>query len=153
MNRTFTLADLEMLIDRYGSDPHAWPRGTSDSVNTLVAQDPRARMLLKVTRSLDEDLAAIAAPAPADAALVGRVLQTVRERQRNDIMSWSTLFTPVRMAAFAGAAVGCIALGATLGLVIDNTSTQSYASQGEEVALLVLGVGEDGTVFGDGDSL
>jgi len=152
MNRTFTLADLEALIDRCGSDPHDWPRGTADSVNALVARDDRARRLLETARALDADLGAIAAPAATDAALVGRVLQTVRERQRGDMTSLATLFTPVRMAAFAGAAVGCIALGATLGLVIDQTATQSY-SQGEEVALLVLGVGEDGTGFGEGDSL
>lgn len=152
MSRTLTLADLEALIDRYGSDPHGWPRGTADSVNALAERDARARDLLKTSRALEADLAEIAAPAPADAALVGRVLQTIRDRQRGDGVSLMTLFTPVRMAAFAGAAVGCIALGATLGLVIDDTSTQSY-SQGEEVALLVLGVGDDSSAFGEGDSL
>jgi hypothetical protein len=137
------------LIDRYGSDAHAWPRGTAESVSALVARDHAARRLLDASRSLDADLRALAAPTPVHSAMVGRILDGVRERKA--ATPGFSLFTPVRMAAFACAAVGCIALGATLGLVLDDPSVQSY-SQGEEVAVLVLGVGQDDG-FSTGDSL
>jgi len=149
MSRTFTLADLEALIDRYGSDAHAWPRGTAESVSALVARDDAARRLLDASRSLDADLRTLAAPTPVHSAMVGRILDGVRERK--SATPGFSLFTPVRMAAFACAAVGCVALGATLGLVLDDPSVPSY-SQGEEVAVLVLGVGQDDG-FSTGDSL
>ena len=149
MSRPFTLADLEALIDRYGSDAHAWPRGTAESVSALVARDDRARRLLDASRTLDADLRSLVAPSPVHSATVGRILAGVRERQSAG--PGFHLFTPARMAAFACVAVGCIALGATLGLVIDRQSGQSW-SQGEDVAVLVLGVGQDDG-FAAGDSL
>lgn len=149
MSRQFTLADLEALIDRYGSDAHAWPRGTADSVSALVARDAAARRLLDASRSLDADLRTLATPTPVHSAMVGRILEGVRERRSST--PGFNLFTPVRMAAFACAAVGCIALGATLGLLVDDPTLQSY-SQGEDVAVLVLGVGQDDG-FSGGDSL
>ncbi|MGX1096964.1 hypothetical protein [Amorphus sp. MBR-141] len=149
MNRTFTLADLEALLDRYGSDAHAWPRGTAESVGALVARDDKARRLLAASRSLDADLRILTTPSPVHSATVGRILEGVRERRAPQAAI--RLFTPVRMAAFAFAAVGCIALGATLGLVIDQQPGQSY-SQGEDVAVLVLGVDQDDG-FSTGDSL
>lgn len=144
-----TLPDLETLLDRFGADPHAWPRGTADQVAKLCAEDPAARALLETSRALEADLSELTQAEPADAALIGRVLSGVRER-RAARASLGAFFTPVRMAAFAGAMVGCIALGATLGLMIEQSSQSQ--SQGEEVASLVLGVGSDFT-FETEDSL
>ncbi|MEW5421538.1 hypothetical protein [Amorphus sp. 3PC139-8] len=139
----FTLSDLEALLDRYGADPHAWPRGSADRVTKLCADDAAARALMEASRALDADLAALTRAEPADAALIGRVLSSVRDRRAAGT-SLMAFFTPVRMAALAGAMVGCIALGATLGLMVDQSS-QSSQFQGEEVASLVLGVGSDFT--------
>ena len=144
-----SLAEREGLIGRYGSGGQGWPRGTGESGGALVARDHAARRLLDASRSLDADLRTLAAPSPVHSAMVGRILDGVRERK--SATPGFSLFTPVRMAAFACAAVGCIALGATLGLVLDDPSVQSY-SQGEEVAVLVLGVGQDDG-FSTGGSL
>lgn len=147
MSRTFTLAELEALIDRYGSDAHAWPRGSAESVGALVARDDRARRLLDASRSLDADLRTLAAPTPVHSAMVGRIVNGVRER--HSPAPGFHFFTPVRMAAFAFAAVGCVTLGATLGLVLGEQPGQSYS---QDVAVLVLGVGQDDG-FSTGDSL
>lgn len=145
-----TLAELEALLDRHGSEPHGWPRGSADRVAELCARDPEAQALLETVRALDHELAAVAAAKPADSAMIGRVLASVRERRASD--SFSLWLTPVRMAAFAGAAVLCMALGATLGLMIDQSGQSTAQLQGDEVASLVLGVGDDWT-FGTGESL
>lgn len=142
-----TVAELEALLDRHGPDPHDWPRGSADRVDALCAHDPVARNVLASARALDADLGALVAPKPADSALIGRVLSSVRARRAD--ASPALFLTPARMAAFAGIAVGFVALGATLGLMIEQPVQSTV--QSEEVAILMLGIGDD-LGLGSGDS-
>src|SRR5262245_48797677 len=74
-NNGMTRADLERLLDVYGSDRSRWPVDCRASAGQLVARDRAARQLLSEAQALDRVLERAPLPSLArEAALADRIV-------------------------------------------------------------------------------
>lgn len=133
------------LLDRHGAEPARWPADRAAAAQALLVEDAGARADLATARRLEALVGHAVAPAPVDAATVGRVLARARgDRHRREHV---VRFTP--RFAFAGVTglVLCLAVGVALGLVVPGPVADP--DQGDEIAVIMLG-GDDGeTLPGD----
>lgn len=127
------------FLDCYGADPAGWPDEAREPVRTTLAASPSAQRALERAGALEETLAAIAAPQPLDAALVGRIVSGLHgakpHRERQLRLGFS------RRLAVAGvwSLLLCAVLGVGLGLLIPGPAGSDGTEAGPEVAILVLG--------------
>lgn len=138
-----TREEFAALLDRFGAEPSGWPAEHVDAARALVAADAVARSELAAARRVAEMVGRAAAPAPVDAALVGRVLARVNgdRRSRENVVRLTPRF------AFAGVTglVLCLAVGVAIGLVVPGP----VVDPGDEIAVILLGVDESETLPGD----
>jgi hypothetical protein len=80
---TMTYADLERLLEVYGSDRTRWPVEARASAGQLAARDAAARQLLREAEALDRVLERAPLPSLAmEAALAERILAAARRSPR-----------------------------------------------------------------------
>jgi len=82
-NTPMTLAELERLLDVYGSERTRWPAEARAGAGQLVARDRAARRLLAEAEALDRVLERAPLPSLAkEAALAERILAAARRSPR-----------------------------------------------------------------------
>ena len=82
-NNSMTHADLERLLDVYGSDRSRWPVEARAGAGQLVARDRAARRLLGEAEALDRVLERAPLPSLArEAALVERIVAAAQRSPR-----------------------------------------------------------------------
>jgi hypothetical protein len=102
------------------------------AAEALVQRDAAAARLLDQARRTDAALAAVAEPAPLDAATVGSILAGIRGDRHREIMVRPT----PRLAVWSGAAmVVFLAIGFAIGVAIPASDS------GDALAGLVFGAG------------
>lgn len=134
------IGDLQLALDRYGSDFARWPAAKRAEAEAIFAANPHAATLLATARRLDRALAATMAPMELDAAFVGHIVAHVGERAHHDV---AVRPTP-RLFAWAGAAVVAFLItGFAAGLALP-------ASEGEDAfAGLMFGSSASADTVGD----
>ncbi len=121
--RQMNMGDLQLALDRYGSDFARWPAAERGEAEAMFAANPHAATLLATARRLDRAVEAAMTPMDLDSAFVGRIVAHVGERAHHDV---AVRPTP-RLFAWAGAAVFAFLItGFAAGLALP-------ASQGEDV--------------------
>lgn len=82
-NNNMTLADLERLLDVYGSDRSRWPVEARAGAGHLAARDKEARRLLDEAEALDRILERAPMPSLArEAALADRIVAAAQRSPR-----------------------------------------------------------------------
>jgi hypothetical protein len=120
------MGDLQLALDRYGSDFARWPAAERAEAEAIFAVNPHAATLLATQRRLDRVIAAAMAPIPVDAALVGRIVARAGERPHHDV---TVRATPRFVAWVSAAMVTFLVGGYTAGVAMPATQTDdSYAS-------------------------
>ncbi len=110
-----TMGDLQLSLDRYGSDFARWPTAERAQAEAIFAANPHAATLLATARRLDRARAATMKPMELDAAFVGRVVTHVGERAHHDVAVQPT----PRFAAWVGVvAVAFLVTGFAAGLAL-----------------------------------
>jgi hypothetical protein len=144
--RDMTRETFADLLDRRGANLAVWPAEERAAAESLLARDPAARAELAAAARLATLLARAAAPAPADAAFVGRVLARVHgERQpRQGVLRFTPRF------AFTGATglALCLVVGLALGLIAP-VPVDDGLDDGDDIAVLVLGMDDGDGLPGD----
>ena len=119
--RKMTNEQLQIFLDRHGSDPERWPQSKRAEVEWLVAHSAEARAVFELAQKLDAALARHAAARAAADAAIERVLTRLEAplpRQQASLwrlppvlLDWQ--FAPAwpRMAALACCAVLGFAIG------------------------------------------
>jgi hypothetical protein len=126
--------DLQLALDRYGSDFARWPAAERAQAEAIFAANAHAATLLATARRLDRAITAAMEPMALDAAFVGRIVAHVGERAHHDV---AVRATP-RLFAWAGVAVVAFLItGFAAGLALP-------ASQGEDAFA--------GLMFGNSDT-
>ncbi len=138
------MGDLQLALDRYGSDFARWPSAERAEAEAIFATNPHAATLLATSRRLDLAIAAAMQPMPLDAAFVGRIVAHIGERTHHDV---AVKATP-RLYAWAGAAMAVFLItGFAAGLALPT-------SQGEDAfAGLMFGSVDNDTTATDTGSL
>ena len=134
------MGDLQLALDRYGSDFARWPAAERAEAEAHFAANPHAATLLATARRLDRAVASTMTPMNLDAAFVGRIVAHVGERAHHDV---AVRATP-RLFAWAGAAVvAFLVTGFAAGLALP-------ATQGEDAfAGLMFGSSASADTVGD----
>jgi anti-sigma factor RsiW len=133
------LARFEALLDAYGAVPRRWPADRRAWAEALLARSPEAQLLHAAAARLDGLLDA-AAPEPAPAHLIGRVLASApsaapRAAQRK---GWfGGLFKPAAGLAFA--AVLGLALG---GIVSPFDGSSGEFADADSISLAIVDLPE-----------
>jgi hypothetical protein len=141
-----TMGELQIALDRYGSDLARWPAAERADAEAIFAQNPHAATLLATQRRLDAAITAIMTPMPVDAATVGRIVAHVGERAHHDV---AVKATP-RLFAWVGAAVVMFLVsGFAAGVALPTTTAQSDDSY----ASLMFGGLDDSTTATDSGSV
>lgn len=82
-SNTMTIAELEQLLDVYGSDRTRWPVEARANAGHLVARDRAARRLLAEAEALDRALERAPLPTLAqEAAMAERIVAAARRTPR-----------------------------------------------------------------------
>jgi hypothetical protein len=125
MEATMTREEFETALDRYGGDLSRWPPAVRTEAEKLTASDLQAAAALRAAQKLDALVTEIAAPTPADAALIGRIVSHNHSRHR-DIELRPTR----RLAGWASAAAALMLIaGFAAGAVVaPDTSNDAIAA-------------------------
>ena len=124
--------ELERGLDRHGGDLARWPEALRAAASARAERDPDFQKALAAAQRLDALLADAAAPAPADAALIGRVVAGAGRRDAGDG------FVPTRrLAGFAAAGLAAVfVIGFAAGLLLVPGGSEAL-----DLALLLGGGG------------
>ena len=101
-SNTMTIAELERLLDVYGSDRTRWPVEARASAGHLAARDRAARRLLAEAEALDRaleraplpTLAQEAAMAERDAKILKIAIRQLRQHGGRDVILTERPFVP-----------------------------------------------------------
>jgi hypothetical protein len=138
-----TMGDLQLALDRYGSDFARWPVAERAGAEAIFARNPHAATLLATARRLDRAIAAAMEPMPLDSALVGRIVAHIGEGAHQDV----TVKATPRLYAWAGVAMAVFLItGFAAGLALP-------ASQGEDAFAGIMFGSVDSTATTDSGSL
>jgi hypothetical protein len=125
-----TVEDFGTALDRLGSDLARWPEALRHEAEALVARDAAAARRLAEARRVHDLLGAALAPAPVDAAQVGRILARVRSDGPG---AEQPLKVGSRFYAWAG---GGLAACLAAGFIIGHAVPAGYGDQ--EIAQLLF---------------
>jgi hypothetical protein len=135
------LDDFELLLDRHGPAPEAWPPAGRELARDLLARDPRARALLAEAERLDALLrGAVLPPAgPLPAPLAARLASIpAAEPRGRRLGAWWPPPSP-RLAWGAGAAA--LAASAVVGLLLATGGAPPADPDDDYVALASVAFG------------
>jgi hypothetical protein len=113
MEGTMTRDEFNAGLDRYGGGLSRWPPALAREAEALVAADMQAAAELQAAVRLDALLMQVTAPAPVDAALIGRIVARGRAgrgetalRPTRRLAGWVSAAAAVMlMTGFAAGAV------------------------------------------------
>jgi len=126
------LARFEALLDAYGAEPRRWPAERRAAAEALLARSSEAQALHAAAGRLDGLLDA-AAPAPAPAHLIGRVLAAAPKPAAARGVWFAGLLKPAAGIAFAAV------LGLGLGGVISPFAAANGDVADAESVTLAIG--------------
>lgn len=154
MNRSMTLEEFDLALQRYGGDLERWPPGARDHAVRLLAASSEAAAALREARAFEQYLRSNDPGADIDvercAEISRRVLASTRVavdgQARGRASRWRILprLTPVRLPAVRFAASALTA--AVLGLLAGQGLTQFGSDS--RVDGLVVDAGSTGTDSG-----
>jgi hypothetical protein len=81
-----TREEFNAGLDRHGGDLSRWPPALREHAEALTAADTQAAAELRAAQRLDALMVEVTAPAPVDAALVGRIVSKDRSRRNETVL-------------------------------------------------------------------